>query len=461
MRLPPLATARLPLIADRTPANPRPTPTPSSAPRAAQTPFAAFADRSLGGWLIHHAFLEPARMLRAGGAAPIAAVFAFLLFPLTLLIALICAAANAARGAATPTGRERMCDPEEWRAVPRALRTPVVEALLELRERDRPRYEALRERIRRCGFAGFHALADLPAVTQRLAAIEQIARGGALHEVRAALLALATAEALDPGPLVALGIPELWALGGAGSRVPVAAQLSSLMDRDPTAAARIVRQLGEQRIVCLQRFASLDALRGCLDAAAAPPDTRPLAIIVATRHDYNGAFNHLGAMRETLEREYRVRYVEASNDQEVVEALRRAARGERVQLLHLAGHGDPNGIYFGANDDDASVLTGDDGEEITALCHALAPTATIVSNACSTGSGGENALAPTLARTSQRRVVATTVPANAIYETTREPHPQRVLIGDTLSYRMRAGCVQLVTRPTLAPPSACGVRLVR
>lgn len=144
-------------------------------------------------------------------------------------------------------------------------------------------------------------------------------------------------------------------------------------------------------------------------------DPRPLAVVVYSPEDWNGALGTADV--ERLKAHYRVVYREASTDQEVGSRILEATRQRPAQLLLLGAHGARETMSFGAPDPalkgdrgpDAAYLTPSDVPALVAqgVGARVAPGGAVVLLSCHTGQGREEP--------NQANAVATLFPQARIF----------------------------------------------
>ncbi|MDR1452746.1 MAG: LysM peptidoglycan-binding domain-containing protein [Candidatus Margulisbacteria bacterium] len=157
----------------------------------------------------------------------------------------------------------------------------------------------------------------------------------------------------------------------------------------------LTRQAQPGEIMYTERFSAgeLDALEA---NNAKPIDAvRPVALVLANRGDYNGAFEKSHS-RETIQPltkafDDNLRYREVSRDSEILPLVKAIGRQRKIDLLVIAGHGESSSIRL-ADDGDADEYLLDPTDEsiVKGLREYLAPDCKIILESCSTGAGGGN-----------------------------------------------------------------------
>lgn len=170
-------------------------------------------------------------------------------------------------------------------------------------------------------------------------------------------------------------------------------ELMWLKENDKEAYAAWRTYLREHKVSTFYRFTSLDQLQRCL-APVAANDDRPLAVVLTTPADHNGAFSRQGLQLAELEQHYRVVFREVKDDTEVAAVLREIGEQKKISMLVLSAHGRPNAAYLSdAGPRGSNLLDITDDERVARLSDNFAPGASVVLESCSTGApgpGGDN-----------------------------------------------------------------------
>ncbi len=131
----------------------------------------------------------------------------------------------------------------------------------------------------------------------------------------------------------------------------------------------------------------------------ARPDSRPLAVVIFPKADWNDAFYYEEKLiRQLIDHGYRVMYYEVSSDEEMVSSLRDAtANGKHpAQFLMIGGHATKDFLSFSAPDPARAVvadevraldLSDEDQLKTARFSSMLSSQCSIVLNGCSTGAG--------------------------------------------------------------------------
>ena len=173
----------------------------------------------------------------------------------------------------------------------------------------------------------------------------------------------------------------------------------------------------------LQRLLTSWDIYRCSVLGLAPEDfllcrSQKPALLVYPAADHNGAFlnDEVSTMIRQVREEYSLRVVFADSEKLLYNAV---ARTPNLQLLIIAGHGDPEGIALG---EDALLqrATATEGEKLTrkdveliGLLHRLSKHATVVLYSCATGAGmcrGSNFANYVASGAEKRRVIAANAP---------------------------------------------------
>lgn len=129
-------------------------------------------------------------------------------------------------------------------------------------------------------------------------------------------------------------------------------------------------------------------------------DERPLALVVFPTADYNGAFaQNSFVLKNLIERGYRVRYYEASNEDEFIQSVLKGAAGEKTSLLIFGGHGSQGEMQLGeppsprSDNENYSIDISDVAKlRASGISSVVKEGETnIILVACSTGKGGNGA----------------------------------------------------------------------
>jgi hypothetical protein len=132
---------------------------------------------------------------------------------------------------------------------------------------------------------------------------------------------------------------------------------------------------------------------------------RPLMLVIFNKNDWNGHFYREGMALAGLERYYKVMIVEADSEDAFYSKMRSLAKSYgRIDTLILAGHGAPDSIQLGDNDDKGEIdLT--DSKELAELKGSFVPVPTVVLASCSTGQD-DKSIAALLSRAWEANVFA-------------------------------------------------------
>ena len=137
---------------------------------------------------------------------------------------------------------------------------------------------------------------------------------------------------------------------------------------------------------------TLDILvRNRLENSLLDSDDRPLAVIVGSADDWNGALGRQKFLyNEIIRGGNRVLYYEADTDTEVVSSIQNATFfGEKpADMIVMAGHGNPWEIRFGFGNEMENFVDLDDHRKFLNLSDTLKPGGGVVLLSCSTGKGG-------------------------------------------------------------------------
>lgn len=172
---------------------------------------------------------------------------------------------------------------------------------------------------------------------------------------------------------------------------PILEEMKALSVTNPSRYGELVAAMQRAKVQVAQRFSSVEELERVL-AANQPLDPRPVALLLFTRDDYNGAFAHASVqMYESVG--YRVVYREASSQGEAsrVAADVRRSVGAPLSLLVAGGHGVQAALNFGATGTDQSRLDTYDADALGTLTSVLASDGQVILIACSTAEGGASA----------------------------------------------------------------------
>lgn len=131
--------------------------------------------------------------------------------------------------------------------------------------------------------------------------------------------------------------------------------------------------------------------RGQIDV----PDSRPLALVIYTRKDWNHAFLN-NPVKQVIDAGNRTLYYEASSEEEVYAAIQATeATDSQISLLLLGGHGNRESIVYGSDDprfkdEDNEKLKIDlsDVTELKSYRKRFSDQAVFILQSCSTGEGG-------------------------------------------------------------------------
>lgn len=134
----------------------------------------------------------------------------------------------------------------------------------------------------------------------------------------------------------------------------------------------------------------------------AEDDTRPLAVVAASRYDHNGVFAKLHSNISTLEDAgYRVVYLEANTDKELVADMRKivgpgSEQEQKASVLLLAAHGSNSTMQLSYTQKQASAASSvglDDkallSDPESGMSECLAKNGQVILFSCSTGAGRE------------------------------------------------------------------------
>ena len=133
------------------------------------------------------------------------------------------------------------------------------------------------------------------------------------------------------------------------------------------------------------------------------PDTRPLAIVVMARGDWNGAFYLSDTIFENLcSHDYRVLYYEAESQKDFVNALKEGsglgtAQEQKAKILVFGGHGSQDSLHLERDDREQKkgrgIIEPDDEAFLkkAGIAAVLENGGQIVLDSCSNGKGAEEA----------------------------------------------------------------------
>ncbi len=164
-------------------------------------------------------------------------------------------------------------------------------------------------------------------------------------------------------------------------------ELADLRANAPAQYAALVARWSSENISNYSRFYSIEDIESLIaDRKDDPNDKRPLAVVLANKRDWNGAFQTLGENIMDLRRHgYRVVYREETSRATLIQDLADATRTKKADALLITGHGDNTSILLDETTPDGSITASDDAY-FAPVKDALSKGAQIVLEACDTGS---------------------------------------------------------------------------
>ena len=138
---------------------------------------------------------------------------------------------------------------------------------------------------------------------------------------------------------------------------------------------------------------------------------KPLLLVAFNKNDWNGAFYTEGRRLDALRKHYRVIIREMDSEDGFYDAAKTvSANYGRIDTLIIGGHGSPDSIRMGENDEKGKLdLT--DETELASLRSMFKPRPTVVLVSCSTGKD-EKAIGGLMSRVWNARLFAPRDPAN-------------------------------------------------
>lgn len=216
----------------------------------------------------------------------------------------------------------------------------------------------------------------------------------------------------NPVLLAATADPTLWA-----NATPAAREQGERL-----------RELRESlNLDLLGRFDTPEAMEEILENRRAPEavDHRPLAVVILSKDDWNGAFKvpNYAALTEG----YRVLYYEADDDTDIRAAVLEATTSQKASLLVVGGHGERERLALGAsdprfgevNEDEADYLDLTDRADLEGLSARTEAGAHVVLLSCSNGEGRgavENVANLVAAAFPAQTIWSSTTPSNLQWE---------------------------------------------
>lgn len=112
-----------------------------------------------------------------------------------------------------------------------------------------------------------------------------------------------------------------------------------------------------------------------------------VAVIIMPRGDPNGAFDDFNnTITELMDKGYRVKVIEASSPQEMVDAVKRETSINKASVLQVGGHGEKDQITLGVSSESNSSITLKDLELLKSLDNCITSDAHVILLSCSTAS---------------------------------------------------------------------------
>lgn len=161
----------------------------------------------------------------------------------------------------------------------------------------------------------------------------------------------------------------------------------------------LFERAGKVGIELPARFTTEDLTEIVKNRESPKPDGRPLAIVVYSKADHNGAFNSIEHIATLRANGYRVMYYEARTDREFVDSAKEAAGlgkkdQQKADLLIIGGHGRADGVFLGEGQTGESGRLDLGDEKMlrdSKVGEVLAKDGQIVFQSCSTGKGEKGA----------------------------------------------------------------------
>lgn len=208
---------------------------------------------------------------------------------------------------------------------------------------------------------------------------------------------------------------------------PILDELAALRATDPAGFASLSSALERHHIRCVNRFYSLEQLRGLLaNLEPQPNDRRPVALVLTARDDWNGAFTAVSHECLALSQHYRVVYQEASTDEELVATAISVTEHQRASFVQIGGHGEPTRLELESGGLPQHTLAVDDAALLRRLRHCMTENATVVLGSCSTGAARDG-LGQVVATSTRRRTLAPRLVASAPVYTGEEGVDSRAI----------------------------------
>lgn len=159
----------------------------------------------------------------------------------------------------------------------------------------------------------------------------------------------------------------------------------------------------------VRRLYGLETLTEVLSNLTDPTntdDTRPRAVLIYNRSDWNGGFESTAMSTELIGLGYRVLYYDVEDEASAIAKLDEATGNGsvKIDLLIFGGHGNSTSLDFGSGGDEKYFIDTSDftGEDTFQLSNYMSENGQIILDACSNGAGGKDDqenLANTVART--------------------------------------------------------------
>jgi len=154
---------------------------------------------------------------------------------------------------------------------------------------------------------------------------------------------------------------------------------------------KIKDDLEKHGIKCPERFVLTRAAKEVMSNLdnIGRPDGRPLAVLIYGRADHNGSFKN-NRILDLLDKGYKVVYLEAETDSELIDHFLSATKKQKADLLVVAGHGTEGSIDLGAGRSEENRLDLSDRQQLNQarVAERMARGGTLVLESCSTGQGG-------------------------------------------------------------------------
>lgn len=112
----------------------------------------------------------------------------------------------------------------------------------------------------------------------------------------------------------------------------------------------------------------------------------PVLLLATNRSDWNGAFTEMGDADRNFRGVFRVMFIEAGTDKELIERIENIGRRYgNIGIMFLGGHGDPATIKLGEGEGRAKYLDGSDYKKLESVRWAFTKKPLVILNSCSTG----------------------------------------------------------------------------